>query len=130
MANPPGQPRARLISFGYLHGAPPASADPVIDLRSFRDPHINPALQQLTARDQAVVDTVLRTPGIPDRIEAVARIARHELAAGHGITVAFGCSGGRHRAPVAAEQAASILRTDGWTVDLEHRDLGKPVVHR
>lgn len=54
--------------------APPADADPLIALRPFRDPHIDPGLREMAARDQAVVDTMLRTPGSAEKISATARL--------------------------------------------------------
>jgi UPF0042 nucleotide-binding protein len=124
------EPRLHLTSFGFLHAAPPADADPLIDLRPYRDPHVDPALREMTARDQAVVDTVLRTPGITEKITGLAFHAHLELTEGHDVTIAVGCSGGRHRAPVVAEQVAAAVREYGWPVDLVHRDLDKPVVNR
>lgn len=128
MPTPTG-PTLHLISFGFLHGAPPADAY-VVDLRPYRDPHINPELREMTARDQVVVDTVLGTPGIPELILDTYLDTQHELSGGYDHTIAVGCSGGRHRAPVFAEQVAAALREHGWPVDLVHRDLDKPVVHR
>lgn len=122
--------RLQITSFGFLHAEPPAGADLVIDLRPFRDPHVDPALREMTARDQLVVDTVLRTPGITDQITGLAFHAHLELTEGHAVTIAVGCSGGRHRAPVVADQVAAAVRAYGWPVDLEHRDLEKPVVNR
>jgi UPF0042 nucleotide-binding protein len=129
---PLSQPERRLcvISFGFLHAEPPIEADMIIDLRPLRDPHIDPALRELTARDQVVVDTVLRTPGIPAHITGAAFHAHVELTEGFDVTIAVGCSGGRHRAPVVAEQVAAAVREYGWPVDLVHRDLDKPVVNR
>lgn len=119
-----------VISFGFLHAEPPIEADLIIDLRLFRDPHIDPALREMTARDQTVVDTVLRTPGITEKITSLAFHAHLELTEGFDVTIAVGCSGGRHRAPVVADQVAAAVRAYGWQADVVHRDLDKPVVHR
>jgi len=122
--------RLQIISFGYLHAEPPIEADLIIDLREYRDPHIDPALREMTARDQAVIDTVLRTPGIAEQITGLAFHAHLELTEGFDVTIAAGCSGGRHRAPVVSEQVAAAVRAYGWPVDVIHRDLDKPVVNR
>lgn len=120
----------KLISFGFLHGTPPV-ADLVFDLRPYRDPHVSPELRELTAHDQIVVDTVLATPGINEVIESVTRAAAFELITGDtDITVAVGCSGGRHRAPVVADQVYRDLLEQDWPVDVVHRDLELPVVNR
>ncbi|WP_037802786.1 RapZ C-terminal domain-containing protein, partial [Streptomyces resistomycificus] len=53
-----------VVSFGYLHDAPPA-ADLTVDLRHhFRDPHVSPELRYMTAKDREVRDAVMGTPGI------------------------------------------------------------------
>ncbi|MET8546730.1 RNase adapter RapZ, partial [Kitasatospora sp. NPDC004799] len=65
----------QVVSFGYLHGAPP-EAHLTLDLRRhFRDPHVDPALRQLTAQDLPVRRAVLATPGIRELIAAAALLA-------------------------------------------------------
>lgn len=117
-----------VVSFGYLHGAPPEGAHMVFDLRChFRDPHVSPQLQQLTARDEAVQAAVLSTPGIGalvDAAEAAVRAYQAGPSAGP-VAVAVGCAGGRHRAAVVAEVLAARLGCAA-----EHRDLHRPVVER
>lgn len=121
-----------IISFGYLHGEPPA-AHLTVDLRHhFRDPHINPQLRYMTADDQLVRDAVLATPGISALIDAVVLGA---AAFGAGPTpgpvkVAFGCAGGRHRAATAASELAHRLQAAGHDATVMHRDLRKPVINR
>ncbi|MEU3353800.1 RNase adapter RapZ [Streptomyces sp. NPDC037389] len=122
-----------IVSFGYLHGEPPA-AHITIDLREhFRDPHISPQLRYMTADDEPVRTAVLNTPGITDLVEAAVSAVR-AFAAGPStgpVTVADGCAGGRHRAPVFARTLASRLRQAGFPqVDVRHRDRDKPVVQR
>ncbi|WP_083507416.1 RNase adapter RapZ [Frankia sp. ACN1ag] len=114
-----------VVSFGYLHGAPPA-AHITLDLRAhFRDPHVSPELRHLTAADQAVRDAVLATPGITDLIDAtVAAVAAYQAGPSAGpLTVAVGCAGGRHRAATVAGELSSRLGAR-----LVHRDLHRPVV--
>jgi UPF0042 nucleotide-binding protein len=121
-----------IISFGYLHDAPPA-AHLTIDLRHhFRDPHVSPELRYMTANDAPVRAAVLGTPGITDLVEATA-MAVAAFAAGPSagtVTVADGCAGGRHRAPTFARALADRLREAGYRVTVHHRDLDKPVVQR
>lgn len=121
-----------IISFGYLHGEPPA-AHLTINLRHhFRDPHISPELREMTAHDEPVRATVLTTPGIADLVEATAAAVVAFLSGPSAgpMVVADGCAGGRHRAPVFAMALAERLQRAGLTVAVHHRDLGKPVVHR
>jgi UPF0042 nucleotide-binding protein len=85
-----------VISFGYLHGEPPA-AHLVVDLRHhFRDPHVNPQFRYLTARDQEVRDAVTATRGITDLVTALAfAVTAFRTGPTTGpVTVAVGCAGG------------------------------------
>ncbi|SFY53195.1 RapZ C-terminal domain-containing protein [Streptomyces sp. F-1] len=121
-----------IVSFGYLHDAPPA-AHLTIDLRHhFRDPHVSPELRYMTANDEPVRAAVLGTPGITDLVEATAR-AVEAFASGPSagtVTVADGCAGGRHRAPTFAGALAERLTAAGHQVSVCHRDLDKDVVQR
>ncbi|MER7988424.1 RNase adapter RapZ [Streptomyces noursei] len=121
-----------IVSFGYLHDAPP-TAHLTLDLRThFRDPHVSPELRYMTALDASVYTAVLNTPGITDLVEATAD-AVTAFASGPSagpVTVAAGCAGGRHRAPAVALDLASWLRLAGHDVTVTHRDLHRPVVQR
>ncbi|MFE7485501.1 ATPase [Streptomyces sp. NPDC057552] len=121
-----------IVSFGYLHGEPPA-AHLTVDLRQhFRDPHVSPELRYMTAADQLVQAAVLGTPGITDLVTAVAAaVTAFTTGPSAGpVTVADGCAGGRHRAPVFAEALADQLAADGHAVTVQHRDIHLPVVNR
>lgn len=121
-----------ITSFGYLHGDPPG-AHLTIDLRQhFRDPHVSPELRYMTADDAPVRDAVLGTPGITALTEATVAAVKAFASGSRGgmVTVADGCAGGRHRAPVFARALAARLTGAGYRVSLHHRDLGKPVVQR
>ena len=121
-----------IVSFGYLHDAPP-SAHLIIDLRHhFRDPHVSPELRYMTADDEPVRAAVLATPGITDLVAATAA-AVLAFASGPSagtVTVADGCAGGRHRAPTFANALAERLTAAGHRVSVRHRDLSKDVVQR
>ncbi|WP_411121292.1 ATPase [Streptomyces sp. x-19] len=121
-----------IVSFGYLHDAPPP-ADLTLDLRHhFRDPHISPELRYMTAEDEPVRAAVLDTAGVTDLV-AAASMAVAAFAAGPSagvVTVASGCAGGRHRAPTVALTLANLLRLAGHEVTVTHRDLHRPVVQR
>ncbi|MFE2721328.1 ATPase [Kitasatospora sp. NPDC059327] len=123
----------RVVSFGYLHGAPPEGATLVLDLRHhFRDPHLDPALREQTAHDLPVRRAVLATPGIREAIVGAGLLADafDSGPADAPLTVAVGCAGGRHRAATVAMALARRLAKTGATVHLTHRDLDKPVVER
>ncbi|MGV0098271.1 RapZ C-terminal domain-containing protein [Streptomyces californicus] len=125
-------PAVTVVSFGFLHGDPPP-AHLTVDLRHhFRDPHVSPELRYMTALDEPVQQAVLGTPGITGLVTAVAA-AVDAFTAGPSagpVTVADGCAGGRHRAPVFAQALADQLAAAGHTVTVQHRDLHRPVVNR
>ncbi|MEV0191878.1 RNase adapter RapZ [Kitasatospora purpeofusca] len=121
-----------VISFGYLHGAPP-EAHLTLDLRKhFRDPHVDPALRHQSANDLPVRQAVMGTPGIRETITAAALLGEAYDAgpAAAPLTIAVGCAGGRHRAATVAMALARRLGKTGTPVHLTHRDLDKPVVDR
>ncbi|MDC7338929.1 RapZ C-terminal domain-containing protein [Streptomyces lydicus] len=121
-----------IVSFGYLHDAPPA-AHLTIDLRHhFRDPHVSPELRYMTAEDEPVRAAVLGTAGITALVEATATavVAFASGPSAGTVTVADGCAGGRHRAPTFAHALAERLSAAGHDVTVSHRDLHKPVVQR
>lgn len=122
----------QIISFGYLH-APAPEADVTVDLRrAFRDPHVDPAMRQLTGRDRLVQRTVLGTSGIRTLLRAtVQQVAAYSQGpSADRIVIGSGCAGGRHRSVVVADQLARRLRRRGHTVTVHHRDLHHPVVNR
>ncbi len=126
---------ARLLvtSFGYLHGPPPP-ADVTVDLRDWlRDPHVDPAMRELTGLDKAIRDKVVRTPGTFELARQVVHLAVMMallVADGRPVRVALGCAGGRHRSVVVAGLVAAGLLGAGWPVEVVHRDIGLPVVTR
>lgn len=127
--------RINVISFGYLHGDPPAEAHLTIDLRHhFRDPHIDPAMRYLTAEDERVRKVVLGTAGISLVVASI-----HTAILGYRVgpsspgevTIAIGCAGGRHRAATVAMEVAGAYSSDGGDeVTLIHRDMHHAVVER
>lgn len=122
-----------VISFGYLHGKPPA-AQITLDLRKhFRDPHVSPELRHMTADDEPVRLAVLGTPGIVPLIDATAAAVRAYLAGPSAgpVAVAVGCAGGRHRAATVARTLALVLQDEGVVdVSVTDRDLHRPVIQR
>lgn len=111
------------ISFGFGHDEGIPAADMVLDVRPFRDPHVDPAFRELTGRDSVVWERVLATPGVEEFILASAKRIDEERVSGEAFTVAVGCTGGKHRAYVVAEKLAWLL---GGTV--EHRDVDLRVI--
>ncbi|MFE5051527.1 ATPase [Streptomyces sp. NPDC056637] len=121
-----------IVSFGYLHGEPP-TAHLTIDLRHhFRDPHVSPELRYMTADDEQVRAAVLGTSGVAAlAIATAAAVEAYADGPSAGtVTVADGCAGGRHRAPVFARALAELLRDAGHDVTVQHRDMHRDVVQR
>lgn len=119
-------------SFGYLHGGPPADSDLVLDARHLiRDPHVDPALRQLTGRDYMVMRAVMDTPGATALVDFLQQAAELADVGGRAdIRVAVGCQGGRHRSVVLVESAADAVADNDFLVRVIHRDIDKPVVVR
>lgn len=118
--------RLTIISFGFLHGEPP-TADITQDMRPFRDPHVDPAMRQLTGHDQPVIDKVLGTPGV---WAVLNNLQRQVLRGPRPLTIAIGCASGRHRSVVVADQLALHIRRYGPVATLVHRDIHRPVETR
>jgi UPF0042 nucleotide-binding protein len=129
---PPPRPVVLVTSFGYLHGDPPL-ADVTLDLRGhLLDPHVSPALRELTGRDLPVVANVMRQPGAASLVTRLAMLAvtLYNGTPGAVVQVAIGCAGGRHRSVVIADRLATELEAYGRSVDVSHRDVDRPVVTR
>jgi UPF0042 nucleotide-binding protein len=116
-----------LVSFGYKHGVP-VDADLVFDLRCLPNPYFVDALRDLTGRDRAVVRYMRRHPATQDFIDQLVSFLTfalpHYIREGKAyLTVAMGCTGGRHRSVMMAEALRkSLAGTKGVTVRVQHRD--------
>ena len=124
------QPVLTIASFGFARGIS-RSADLVFDMRFVANPHWVDELRPLTGEDQAVRDYVADDPAwreMIDRIETllIGLIPRYWAAGKSYLTVAFGCTGGRHRSVAAAVDMARRLRGAGFSPIVRHRDLASP----
>lgn len=116
-------------SFGYKHGLP-LDADIVMDVRFLPNPHWEEELRPLTGHDPAVRDFVLeraQTNEFLDHFEALmlSLLPAYEAEGKSYLTIAFGCTGGRHRSVAVAEELSRRLRDRGFAVRTGHRDLGR-----
>ena len=121
------QPVLTIVSFGYARGVS-RTADLMFDMRFLDNPHWVQDLRSLTGMDQAVRDHLAADPAWHDvmaRLEALLTdwIPRYWAAGKTYVTVAFGCTGGRHRSVCAAEEMAVRLRSAGFSPIVRHRDL-------
>ena len=118
-----------LLSFGYKHGVP-VDADLVFDARCLPNPHFVPALRRRTGRDHAVATFMERDPSTRefiDRLEDYLRfVAPYYVAEGKSyLTIAIGCTGGRHRSVMIAERLRRALGdVGGARIRVRHRDVG------
>ena len=116
-----------VVSFAYRWGLP-READLVFDVRFLTNPHYVPELQPLTGRDTAVGDYIEKDGGFRpffDGLTAMlgALLPRYEREGKSYLTVACGCTGGKHRSVYVAERLARWLHEQGRRVNLVHRDI-------
>jgi RNase adapter protein RapZ len=116
-------------SFGYKHG-PPIDADIILDCRFLPNPHWVEELRPLTGRDVEVRDYVLEQPAAREFLERLDALLELLLPAyvAEGksyLTIALGCTGGRHRSVVIAEAVADQLRKHGFSPVVQHRDVDR-----
>jgi UPF0042 nucleotide-binding protein len=116
-------------SFGFKHGLP-LDADIVMDVRFLPNPHWEDALRPLTGHDAAVRDFVLERPDTAaflDRLDDLLRtvLPAYQAEGRSYLTVAIGCTGGRHRSVAIAEELAARLRSRGTAVRTTHRDVSR-----
>ncbi len=119
--------RVFVTSFAYRHGIP-RDADLIFDVRFLDNPHYAPELRQLTGRDLAVAAQIERDPDLAPFLVGLWRLLepllpRYEQEGKTYLTIAIGCTGGRHRSVYVAERLAAQLGAAGLRVELAHRDL-------
>jgi len=126
---PGDSPTLTIMSFGFSRGLP-RSADIVLDVRFLRNPYWQDDLRDLTGLDARVADYIAEDEGygaVAD-MEALllSLLPRYRAEGKSYLTVAFGCTGGRHRSVHVAERVAARLREGGFSPTVEHRDLASP----
>lgn len=114
-------------SFSYKFGTPP-NADMVIDCRFLRNPHWEASLRELDGRDAAVQEFVKEDENFSRFHDDLQRILGYVLPAyvkeGRSyFSIAFGCTGGKHRSVTLAEIMARELKNNGYDVNIDHREL-------
>lgn len=122
-----GETVVSVMSFGFARGVP-TSADLVLDMRFLRNPHWVESLRPGTGKD---ADVAAYVAGDPAYAEGVTRIEellllllpRYQAEGKSYVTIAFGCTGGRHRSVHVAERVAARLREAGFSPTVTHRDL-------
>jgi UPF0042 nucleotide-binding protein len=121
--------RVNVVSFGFKYGIP-LDADHVVDVRFLANPYWITELRHLSGRDAPVRDYVLGLPGALDFVDRYVA-ALEPVLAGYlaeekrYVTIAVGCTGGKHRSVAISEAVAERLRARGQRVTVAARDLGK-----
>ena len=118
-----------LTSFSYRHGVP-READLVFDARFLANPHWDPKLRPLTGRDEAVAEYIRRDPDYAAFTDNIIRLMlpllpRYQQEGKSYLTLAIGCTGGRHRSVFIAEELTTLLAAHGFVTGIVHRDLDR-----
>ncbi len=124
---PSGQLTLVFESFAFKRGVP-TDADYVFDVRMLPNPHYEPALRQLTGRDQPVADFLQAEAEVQLMLNQIAQFLENwldALARDHRsyVTVAIGCTGGQHRSVYLVEQLSQRF-TPQWVTLTRHREIG------
>jgi UPF0042 nucleotide-binding protein len=121
--------RATVLSFGFKYGLP-LDADLVADVRFLPNPHWIPELRPHTGQDPDVRDYVLSQEGAGQFLDVYTELLRlvgagYQREGKRYLTLAIGCTGGKHRSVAMAEEIAKRLVGDGVQTTVAHRDLGR-----
>jgi UPF0042 nucleotide-binding protein len=117
------------VSFGFKYGIP-VDADLVVDMRFLPNPHWVPELRAMTGQDHEVAEYVKDRPAaqtfLEQYIPVVETVAEGYLREGKRfMTIAIGCTGGKHRSVAMTEEIGARLRDRGYDARASHRDLGR-----
>lgn len=124
--------KTTIVSFGYKFGLP-LDADIVLDVRFLPNPHWVDDLRPLTGLEAPVRDYVMEQEATLDFIDRTRDLfglllPGYASEGRHYLTVAVGCTGGRHRSVVLAEEIGSLIREKGFGATVIHRDVERPPV--
>jgi UPF0042 nucleotide-binding protein len=117
----------QLMSFGYKHGLP-LEADLVFDTRFLPNPHFVPRIKDLSGKDRKVIRYLRSFPETMAFVKKVGNLLKYLLPSyvreGKSyLTIAVGCTGGRHRSVFVAEELARYLKSHKREVHVRHRDV-------
>jgi UPF0042 nucleotide-binding protein len=125
--------RVNVLSFGYKYGIP-VDSDLVLDCRFIPNPHWIPELRPLNGLDKPVSDKVLGSEGVEDFVKSYVGVVQ-KMIPGYFregkkyVTIAIGCTGGKHRSVAIAEEIARQLTTSSQDLEITahatHRDVGR-----
>lgn len=125
--------RINVLSFGYKYGIP-VDADLVLDCRFIPNPHWIPELRPLNGLDAPVSAKVLGSEGVADFVKSYVGVVK-QMVPGYFregkkyVTIAIGCTGGKHRSVAIAEEIAKLLSSNSEDLEISahatHRDVGR-----
>lgn len=121
--------QVELVSFGFRYGVP-LDASMVLDVRFLPNPHFIPVLRQHTGLEPAVASYVMQQPETAEFTERINGLLDFLLPLYRKegksyLTIAIGCTGGKHRSVALIEATAAYLRQQGSTIRVTHRDIEK-----
>jgi UPF0042 nucleotide-binding protein len=118
-----------LVSFGFKHGIP-YGTDLLFDVRFLPNPHFVPGLREQTGQDEGVQSYLDRQPDFAELVgrlgDLLAYLLPHYRRENRSyLSVAIGCTGGRHRSVAVAERLKAALEEQGWPARVIHRDISR-----
>lgn len=124
---PHGGTTLTVESFGFSRGLP-VGADLVFDMRFLRNPHWEPALRPHSGKNPDVAAYIAADPAYEEAVGRIEElllllVPRYHAEGKPYVTIAFGCTGGKHRSVHVAERVAGRLREGGFSPTIAHRDL-------
>lgn len=127
-AGPTG-PVVSLVSFGFKHGIP-TGTDLLFDVRFMSNPHFIPELKELSGQDAAVRQFLANLDEYHELLQKVEELLlfllpRYSRENRSYVSVAVGCTGGRHRSVAVAEELANRMQNAQWSVRVLHRDIAR-----
>jgi UPF0042 nucleotide-binding protein len=123
--------KTTVVSFGYKYGLP-LDADIVLDVRFLPNPHWIPELRPLSGLDKEIQDYVLAQDGTGPFLSKAKELLQVLLPGyvdegRHYLTIAIGCTGGRHRSVVLSQEICTFISEGGYNAKVIHRDVDKAV---
>lgn len=120
-----------ITSFSFKRGVP-READMVFDVRFLKNPYYVPSLKKLTGFAQTVGEYIETDEGYAGFMQRLSDfllpiLPRYKQEGKHYLTIAIGCTGGRHRSVYIAEKLGAMLREQGYEADVRHRETRPPV---
>jgi RNase adapter protein RapZ len=122
-----GKMTVSIMSFGFSRGVP-HNVDMIFDMRFLRNPHWDAELRPKTGLEQDVADYIEQDPTYQESVSKIADLLalllpRYDAQGKAYVTIGFGCTGGRHRSVHVAEHIGQLLRDNGYSPSVDHRNL-------